>query len=116
MRMGCSKSTQAHEPRTEKKEVKKEEHKPKKEKTEKKEEPWHAHIIESQPCGPVHDGSRNEYDDVNKLREHFGDEFPRVSAVNIYTEGTFVYGIAFHYKGQFSGAHVVDAVPEGVEC
>ena len=115
--MGCSKSTEAREPRTEKKVPKEEPPKPKKEKKEKKEDPWHANIIESEPCGPVHDGSRNEYSDIDKLREHFGDEFPRVKAVDIYTEGTFVYGIGFHYKGDYDpGAHVVEAIPEGVEC
>ena len=116
--MGCAKSTGAREPSTEKKKVPKPpQGKGKKEKKEKKEEPWHTNIRESLPCGPVNDGSRIEYDDINKLREHFGDEFPRVKAVDIYTEGTFVYGIGFHYHGDYDpGAHVADPMPDNVEC
>ena len=59
------------------------------------------------------------YDDIMmKLKGTFGDDFPRVSSIDIYTEGTFVYGIELHYKGHASvvGTHAVEPMPEGVSC
>ena len=78
---------------------------------------WYEDIKETDACGPVRHDSRIEYDDVEKLIDHFGDEFPRVKAVDIYTNGTYCYGVGFHYQGGYDpGVHLVQPLPDGVEC
>ena len=79
---------------------------------------WKKEVFKSQAKGRSHGDTVPHYNDIDGLYRQFkGHTIPRVSAINIYTDGQYGFGYEFEYHGGVRvGTHIGSHAHRRVKC